>query len=267
MGQIQPNNVFAGQYARSAQARQPSASTRRRAGGKTHRVRLGPTRLASPFLTLETGLDRGIPAGYINTLEKRLAETERALFFALTEIHAGVVAHDDYESPALRRTMGVSLLSGTAPTTQQDKAGLTASWSKAPLINRRQAQEWFEDKTKEAAVPASVNSGARGGLDDVAPATTSEVSSPSSGRPVAHLHQTRHTEAVSGGAFATGIVEPRSSVDPTRDIQGRFSGWAESHREGPVFGPRNEGVIPSASDTSPVSKARDLARGNPSLYF
>ncbi|ROW04503.1 hypothetical protein VMCG_05040 [Cytospora schulzeri] len=86
-----------------------------------------PAHLDSLALTI---FHRGIPAGYVNALEKRLAETERALFFALAEIHAGTVARDDYGSPALRQAMGDSVLSDPTPTTQQDKAKLMASWAR-----------------------------------------------------------------------------------------------------------------------------------------
>lgn len=99
-----------------------------------------------------TGYDRGIPAGYVNALENRLAETERALFFALAEARAGT--HSNTASqPALRP----SVLSRSTPTTQQEKAELMALWSKTPLEGRVNVEAWFEANRGEGASPVSVD--------------------------------------------------------------------------------------------------------------
>ncbi|KAI1076468.1 hypothetical protein F5B20DRAFT_326620 [Whalleya microplaca] len=87
---------------------------------------------------------RGLPAGYVNSLEKRLFETERALFFALAEIHAGKIGLDNYESAAAR--------SMKCPV--QAKAELVADWSQHPLSNRENARLWFF----ENQIPLSTHS-------------------------------------------------------------------------------------------------------------
>ncbi|KUI55878.1 hypothetical protein VP1G_03257 [Cytospora mali] len=202
----------------------------------------------------------GIPAGYVNTLEKRLAETERALFFALAEIHAGVVARDDYESPALRQTMGESVLSSPTPITQQDKAKLMASWARTPLADREQVQKWFEANRGKAALPNRGSSDAdvaRRRLDAViTPANSSAVASNRSGQPVTRPH--RHSQAV---------PDSSGSSVPEADQRSIQNAWAESHPNIPSLDPRSEEDRPSAWNVSQASKARSFARDNTNLYF
>ncbi|KUI63745.1 hypothetical protein VM1G_10592 [Cytospora mali] len=206
---------------------------------------------------------RGIPAGYVNTLEKRLAETERALFFALAEIHAGVVARDDYESPALRQTMGESVLSSPTPITQQDKAKLMASWARTPLADREQVQKWFEANRGKAALPTRGGSDAdlaKRRLDAVitpaTPANSSAVASNRSGQPVTRPH--RQSQAV---------TDSSGSSVPEADQRSTQNSWAESHPNIPSLNPGSEEDRPSAWNVSQASKARSFARDNTNLYF
>lgn len=109
--------------------------------GEDQEVSLGFLLLSSASVVLMATLyARGIPAGYVSALERRLAETERALFFALAEIHDGVgTAQEDYETP-----------SNATATTQQEKTHLLESWADSPLSNREQARSWFESKRPNA---------------------------------------------------------------------------------------------------------------------
>lgn len=91
-------------------------------------------------------LDRGIPAGYVNALEKRLAETERALFLALAETRFGT--RSDVTAVA---AMKPSVLFRSTPTTQQEKAELMAAWGSTPLEERAQVEAWFEANAAEGA--------------------------------------------------------------------------------------------------------------------
>ncbi|KAH6645993.1 hypothetical protein BKA67DRAFT_582922, partial [Truncatella angustata] len=76
---------------------------------------------------------RGLPAGYLNSLEKRLLETERALFFALAEIHARCTELGDYSDAGLRLMKPSS----------QTKTELVQSWSRNPLDTRNDGRKWF----------------------------------------------------------------------------------------------------------------------------
>lgn len=60
-------------------------------------------------------------------------ETERALFFALAEVHTGLLEHGEYYSVGLNLTKPSS----------QTKTELVQSWSESPLENRNDARSWF----------------------------------------------------------------------------------------------------------------------------
>lgn len=211
---------------------------------------------------------RGIPAGYVNALEKRLAETERALFFALAEIHAGTVARHNYESPMLRQAMEVSVLSGPIPTTQQDKAQLMATWAKSPLADREQAYAWFEANQGEANLPTLYEESAasiKRGVDTVTPSTSPTVIPKTSRRPVGH--PLRNSQAGASASNETSVTEDsqqNSHRGSTR--RGMFTGWEESHPEETFSDASNEGNSHLAN-MSQASKASDIARANKSLYF
>lgn len=91
---------------------------------------------------------RGLPAGYLNSLEKRLLDTERALFFALSEIHAGSVEQGKY-SDAGRRFMKPS---------SQSKTELLQGWTQFPLESRGEARSWFLDRQHGTAVVSTPSS-------------------------------------------------------------------------------------------------------------
>lgn len=80
----------------------------------------------------------------MTSLERRLAETERALFFALAQVHQSAMVRDDYSSPSCYQEMKQSILFNSAPMTQNDKKKLLDAWAENPLGNRAQAQSWFE---------------------------------------------------------------------------------------------------------------------------
>jgi hypothetical protein len=228
-------------------------------------VHFGPSNVLT--LTLTWAIHRGIPAGYVNALERRLAETERALFFALAEIHAGTVACDNYESPMLRQAMGVSVLSGPIPTTQQDKAQLMATWAKFPLADREQAYAWFGANQGEATLPALYEDSAAGvtkRVDTATLTTSSTVIPKTSGRSV--VHPLRNSQADRASNETSAVEDSQRSSHRGSTRRGVFTGWEESHLEGTSSDASNEGNSHLAS-MSQTSKANDFARENKSLYF
>lgn len=94
-------------------------------------------------------------------LEQRLAETEKALFFALAELHAGTVAHGDFDSQPPDRAIHPHALSTAAPTHQQEKWELMTSWADQPLKTRDQAVAWWRSRQ------ASTHQRVRGDVRDV----------------------------------------------------------------------------------------------------
>lgn len=80
----------------------------------------------------------------MNALEQRLAETERALFVALCELHDDAAPQAGCQGQPSYQAMRESVLSSDAPTTQQEKAELVSSWARRPLENRTQTRAWLE---------------------------------------------------------------------------------------------------------------------------
>lgn len=96
----------------------------------------------------------------MNALESRLAETEKALFFALSELHSGAVVEGDYDSQPPDRSMHPQALSTAAPTHQLEKSDLMASWASQPLKNRAHAHAWLRSRQRHdpnALGPPAVN--------------------------------------------------------------------------------------------------------------
>ncbi|KAF5521098.1 Depudecin biosynthesis cluster-specific transcription activator DEP6 [Colletotrichum aenigma] len=84
---------------------------------------------------------RGIPNGYLNKLETRLAETEAALFRVLSGTMDSQ-AYDAASSPAL--------LSQAAWTPRQNKVDRVKEWESLPLQTPTDVQAWFRSKATES---------------------------------------------------------------------------------------------------------------------
>lgn len=198
-------------------------------------------------------------------METRLAETERALFFALAEIHAGAVVRENYESPSVRQAMGPSVLLEPTPTTQQDKARLMASWARSPLTDREQAHAWFEANRGEDSVHSYVspNANMTTGVDTITPSNSGIVISANSDRPVAHIGPSSRIERDSNDGFVAETPQRSRHMASVR--QGDLS---DSHPAMPSFsGSRNEGDTPPARDVAQTSKASSFAKANTNVYF
>lgn len=132
-------------YAASVPALQKNATSRNKAGGKSDsphpaKAKPGSLRRIQALLTCNPTI-RGLPAGYLNSLEKRLAETERALFFALAEIHETNIEDFDYRNAELKKPSA------------QSKADLILSWAQYPLDSRANLKSWFLDRQRDADIP------------------------------------------------------------------------------------------------------------------
>lgn len=90
---------------------------------------------------------RGLPLGYVNKLEARLAETEGALFRALHEKHTGTYAD-----------MSVC-------DSSSNKADRVSEWDGLPLRTAHQTNLWYQSKLRglessEATSPSATTSSA-----------------------------------------------------------------------------------------------------------
>lgn len=203
-------------------------------------------------------LDRGIPAGYVNALEKRLAETERALFFALAEARSSTRS-DATAVPAMRP----SVLFRSTPTTQQEKAGLMAVWGNTPLKERAQVEAWFEENAAGGGLRTRVDfsqAHATGGVDAVPEATPSVVGPANIGSLAA---QTHHDSQL-------GIP----SLTAEDDGQGRHSGSPRlrmraqrTPRRVPGQPRISRGSATARPTLAQMSRASKLANDNKNLYF
>lgn len=172
---------------------------------------------SASVVLMATLYSRGIPAGYVSSLEKRLAETERALFFALAEIYDGAGTQHDYESMLASQGMRLSVPSNTTATTQQEKTQFLESWADSPLANREQARSWFESKRQEA-LPGSKQLGSPRIRDGAGQVHTCQNTSSSPRQ----THQREPLGSLEAG-FATGST--------TGVVQaGRASSFAEANK-------------------------------------
>ncbi|KAI8317784.1 Depudecin biosynthesis cluster-specific transcription activator DEP6 [Colletotrichum sp. SAR11_240] len=84
---------------------------------------------------------RGIPNGYLNKLETRLAETEAALFRVLS----GTMDSQTYDAAS-----SPALLSQAAWTPRQNKVDRVKEWESLPLQTPTDVQAWFRSKATES---------------------------------------------------------------------------------------------------------------------
>ncbi|KAK1708768.1 hypothetical protein BDP67DRAFT_597827, partial [Colletotrichum lupini] len=89
---------------------------------------------------------RGIPNGYLNKLETRLAETEAALFRVLSGALDHTQGFDSASSPAL--------LPQAAWTPRQNKIDRVKEWDSLPLQTPDDIQAWYRSKATEHNDPA-----------------------------------------------------------------------------------------------------------------
>ncbi|KAK1724902.1 uncharacterized protein BDZ83DRAFT_752279 [Colletotrichum acutatum] len=88
----------------------------------------------------------GIPNGYLNKLETRLAETEAALFRVLSGALDHAQGFDSASSPAL--------LPQAAWTPRQNKVDRVKEWDSLPLQTPDDIQAWYRSKATEHNDPA-----------------------------------------------------------------------------------------------------------------
>lgn len=112
---------------------------------------LSPSASVNYFLPLMVGV-RGLPLGYVNKLEARLAETEAALFHILKQKHGGDSEPSlSYIPPALRSSI----------STGRNKTERLKEWERLPLRSMSEVHSWYCFKAAEGcrgATPPMTNS-------------------------------------------------------------------------------------------------------------
>lgn len=202
----------------------------------------------------------------MNALEKRLAETERALFFALHELHDGVAVQGDYQDQLSYQAMSESALSDRTPSTQQEKADLLASWASRPLENRTQIRAWLESMRRTGK---SVIDGVHQGQP------TGQALNGSSTAPVTALEINSFLET-QPGIGTIGNREPNGSIPQEISQQSssrasRPKGERASRRatrtSEPYSSHEDTGVADIAIPAPEPSRASLFANANKSIYF
>ncbi|KAH8660243.1 hypothetical protein BX600DRAFT_467449 [Xylariales sp. PMI_506] len=204
---------------------------------------------------------RGLPAGYVNSLEKRLADTERALYFALAEIYTGTVQLNDYS---------VSRVGGDTRATQsQSKIATTQEWLQCPLRNRNDAKEWYMQRQNlQRLDPARIHT------SDAHPQLDSPSSSPSLMRQTWNPTSTivvQDNGNLSTPSRLTGFPEsePTNGNSFSPNSGSILAGYPRSNLYTAVPNMTSETVEYSGNTTSgsPANRARTMAQEKKSMYF
>lgn len=201
----------------------------------------------------------------MNSLEKRLAETERALFFALTEIYSGITVQDDYNSSPLHQGREELVLSNSTPTTQQEKTNLMASWAGNPLKTRTQAQAWFNSRRAgECPAVGGAEHSSQDTIDENPDPATPTVAC-SKGKATVTPLSAYHGQVRVGSADSTKRRRARRNFRTAQ--QHRRSETAEfSYSESSVKHVE-KGATGSAADLSQTSRTHNFVKANKKIYF
>lgn len=203
----------------------------------------------------------------MNALEQRLAETERALFFALSELHSGAVVQGDYDSQPPDRSMHPTALSTATPTHQQEKWELMSSWASQPLRNRTHAYAWLRSRQASTYQFVHDSSGASSSgertHDTFSPPVTNASYGVDALRPPASGGQ-----AARGSSIRTRKKRSRAPNGIRREGQ-YGTMWLENagiiQFETPDEG--GHSTQPTPATDLRRNKAKSLAKGNQDLYF
>lgn len=241
----------------------------------------------------------------MNALEQRLAETEKALFFALSEVHSGAAIQGDYDSQPPDRSMHPSALSTAVPTHQQQKCDLMASWASQPLKNRNEAHAWLrsrqastyqfvressgtsmgERSPHEIFTPSVTNPSH--GIDALRPPTSSGPSQRGSSSPQAKKKRTRAPNGIRReGHYGSRWLENASIIQFDMPGNANEGGNTNNTNNHPAPAPAPTPTPPTPptaaaavavpvpvvvagvpADSERNSKARRLARGQQDIYF
>jgi hypothetical protein len=207
---------------------------------------------------------RGIPAGYVNNLQRRLAETERALLFALREIYDGATVEADYDSQPPDQLMPAFAALNDAPTTRQQKARQELRWRQTPLGNRAQAKAWLDSVRR---CPHTIGGGEDQGPAEL-PLAAGGLSSEASGDSAGFATQHENDSVARSHISQHGNAVQRSSINSSPYKRRRTLGDVKVPR--PVEVSSREGTSAAQQpilNAAEPGKASIFANANPSIYF
>ncbi|CAI7567410.1 unnamed protein product [Penicillium glandicola] len=210
-------------------------------------------------------IEIGLPLGYLNQLEQRLAETESALYGALMTI----------------RSMGQPTAVQTpakTDTTIKHKAARMEEWSQLPLREWPDMERWMTAMSDRFTIeqPSDVVSDSSGRGYAIPMTPTHDKSQALGDQPhsglVPYAWQPRDNRVSSGSSYAHQ-THPQVMASPVY-----FGQIAVEPEPVPSPGSSQDGMIgedavgasdadASGVETGRSSKAEELSHNNPSLYF
>ncbi|KAJ5787484.1 hypothetical protein N7457_002474 [Penicillium paradoxum] len=219
-----------------------------------------------------TNWPRGLPLGYLNQLEQRLAETESALYGALMSLR----------SLGQSTSVQVAVKSDNVP---KQKAARMAEWSQLPLRERIDMERWLTMMSDQFTIepPRDVVPESSGDRSEI-PATPhlekeqSLGDEPRVGR-VFNAWQPRDGGVSSGSPYSPHQCHPRMmgslvyfghpAVEGSEALQSPSAGSSRRGMTGvdDVGLPMDTDAVASGVETGQSSKADELSHNNPSLYF
>lgn len=201
----------------------------------------------------------------MNNLQKRLAETERALFFALRELHDGATVQCEYDDQPSDQAMRTFAASDDAPTTRQQKARQEMRWHHMPLGNRVQAKAWLESMR---AQPHAVGGDGGQAHAEAPPAAEGLLDKD----PVEGLVLATQQESDVGvrrtSMVTHGDPVQQSSINGSRRKSKRAHDDVDVSRPSGAFpGPQTSATERPMVDPPERSKASTFAHANKNIYF
>ena len=161
---------------------------------------------------------RGLPLGYVNRLEARLAETEAALLYVLGHKHHGDASTSSQSEGSSEPGRGVS---ASAANTKDDRI---KEWDRLPLQSASDVQSWYRWKTGDSSTgspPAAMGSSRNahsGSIKNARMSRDSPRNSAAAGAPQAWLEAGELSQAVPGppaSAAAAMTTPPTAPSDAT----------------------------------------------------
>ncbi|KAF2098935.1 hypothetical protein NA57DRAFT_76169 [Rhizodiscina lignyota] len=159
------------------------------------------------------GAKRGLPAGYLNSLEHRLTETEAALFHALNELYGEPT--DAHGLPNLRDTLTQRVSSS--------KIDAVREWKSLPLETREDAHQWWLTRR---SVFSQATSDLHMSSNDQPPTAKSQ-NGPGNSQPQKNMYQDWFTIPARTPNTESNAVETSQLPLPSAssDMDAQIEGW------------------------------------------
>jgi hypothetical protein len=163
-----------------------------RASANHHSPSCTQCRTSSLPCHYQEGGKRGLPAAYITALERRLADTEAALFTTLVALQT---------QDALRLTEGhLSGVTSQALQPQRSKAEKLEEWKRLPLQTQEQLAAWLQARRPDSTAPEMPQPGPSNPVPEYKAHSTLAVSERRLDSNASRFHETHANTARSASA-------------------------------------------------------------------